>query len=469
MNRSARGDAASETVVTLDVDSLDLEGHGVARHDGKVAFVRGALPGERVQAAVVRRKPRFDVAETRVVLRENASRVRPRCPHFGACGGCSMQHLEARAQVSVKQRALEDTLWHLGRVRPATMLRPIVGPAWGYRYRARFSVRHVAKKGGVLVGFHERGSSFVADIRECHVVPPRMSALLLPLRDLVAGLSIRDRVPQIEMALGQPEAGDGDPARAADRSDELVVALVLRVLDPPTEDDLQRLRAFGRQHRIEWWLQPKGPDSIALLDPDDGSRLAYRLDEFGLTMRYRPTDFTQVNHAINAVLVGQAVRLLAPEPHERVADLFCGLGNFTLPLATRAASVLGVEGSDALVRRAAQAAADNGLAARTEFRVADLFDLTSASWRALGHFDRILVDPPREGALALSKVLSEPGLPRPRRMVYVSCNPATLARDLGVLVHEGGWKLRAAGIVNMFPQTSHVESMAVLDSDGPCL
>ena len=447
---SGRGiDAGIDAAIVLQVESLDLEGHGVARHGGKVVFVRGALPGERVRAQVVRRKPRFDVADTVEVLRENASRVRPRCPHFGTCGGCSMQHLHSRAQVSVKQRALEDTLWHLGRVRPATMLRPMAGPAWGYRWRARLSVRHVAKKGGVLVGFHERASSFVADIRECHVVPPAVSALLLPLRELVGALSIRDRVPQIELAIGTGE----------------VIALVMRILEPPSPDDLARVRAFGERYGIEWWLQPKGPDSAVLLNAVAGaeSRLAYRLDEFGLTMPYRPTDFTQVNQSINVALVGQAVRLLDPQPHERVADLFCGLGNFTLPLATRAAAVLGIEGSEALLRRAREAAAGNGLAARTRFQAMNLFELTPAQWQAMGPFDRVLIDPPREGALAVAKALADPATTRPRRLVYVSCNPATLARDLGILAHEGGWRVTAAGVINMFPQTSHVESMAVLE------
>ena len=460
MSRTARGEPAAPAGAVLEIDSLDLEGHGVARHEGKVAFVRGALPGERVQADIVRRKPRFDVAETRAVLRENASRVQPRCPHFGVCGGCSMQHLQARAQVSVKQRALEDTLWHLGRVRPQTVLRPLAGPAWGYRFRARLSVRHVAKKGGVLVGFHERASSYVADIRECHVMPPEMSALLVPLRELVGAMSIRDRVPQIEVAIGEQPGGQGGR--------ELVIALVMRVLEPPAEADVALLRAFAQRHRVEWWLQSKGPDSIVLLDAPLGvqSRLAYRLDEFGLLMRYRPTDFTQVNHAVNAAMVGQAVRLLAPEPHERVADLFCGLGNFTLPLATRAAAVAGIEGSEQLVRRAREAAADNGLAARAEFRSANLFELTPEQWRSLGRFDRVLIDPPREGALAVARALADPGAAPPARVVYVSCNPATLARDLAVLVHEGGWQVWAAGVVNMFPQTSHVESMAVLEPPG---
>jgi 23S rRNA (uracil1939-C5)-methyltransferase len=430
------------------IESLDLDANGVSRADGKVAFVRGALPGEQVVARIVRRKPRFDVAEVVSVERESPLRATPRCPHFGTCGGCSMQHVEPRAQVSIKQRALEDALWHIGRVRAETLLPPIVGPAFGYRFRARLSVRHVPKKGGVLVGFHERGSSYVADMRECHVLSPEVSALLLPLRELVAGLSIRDRMPQVEVAQG-----------------ETVLALVFRILEPLTVDDEAALRAFGDRHRLEVWLQPKGPDSITLLQSPAGagSALHYTLPEFGVAMPFRPTDFTQVNHVINASLVGRAIRLLDPQPTDRVADLFCGLGNFTLPLATRSASVVGIEGSAALVGRAQDNAAANGLSERCAFRTANLFELDGADWRALGPFDRVLVDPPREGALAVAQALSAPDTPRPARVVYVSCNPATLARDAAVLVHEGGWTLRQAGAINMFPHTSHVESMAVFE------
>ena len=431
------------------VDSLDIEANGVARGDGKVTFVRGALPGETVTARVVRRKPRFDVAEVESIQRASPLRTVPRCRHFGTCGGCSMQHVEARAQVSIKQRALEDALWHVGKVRAESLLPPIVGPAYGYRFRARLSVRHVPKKGGVLVGFHERGSSYVADMHACPVLPPRVSALLLPMRELVASLSIRDRTPQIEVAHG-----------------DTVLALVVRVLEPPSEGDLDRLRAFGASHRVELWLQPRGPDSIELLCTPSGgtaSSLRYALPEFGVSMPFRPTDFTQVNPAINAALVARAVRLLDPRPTERVADLFCGLGNFTLPLATRARETLGVEGSAPLVERASRNARENGLQTRAAFRVANLFELTIDGWSALGGFDKVLIDPPREGALAVARALASSEGSRPARMVYVSCNPATLARDAAVLVHEGGWHLRTAGVVNMFPHTSHVESMAVFE------
>ena len=447
--------AAGESFV-VDVESLDLDAQGVAHRDGKVVFVRDVLPRERVRAQLVRRKPKFDVAQTLDVVRASCARVVPRCPHFGTCGGCSMQHLDERSQLAIKQRALEDQLEHIGKVRPETMLRPIAGPAWGYRYRARLSVRHVPKKGGVLVGFHERGSSYVADMRECHVLPARVSALLVPLRELVAGLDMRERMPQIEVALG--EAGG-----------ETVLALVFRVLEPASARDRDALVAFARANAFELWFQPKGPDSIELVHAPgtaDGaapaSRLAYDLPEFGVTMPYRPTDFPQVNHRVNTALVSRALRLLAPQAHERVADLFCGLGNFSLPLARLAREVVGVEGSATLVARAERNARDNALAARASFRVADLFELGGDDWRALGRFDRVLVDPPREGALAVCKALADDPV-KPARIVYVSCNPATLARDAGLLVHAGGFRAVAAAAVNMFPHTSHVESMMVFE------
>lgn len=432
----------------LEIESLDLDANGVARNDGKVVFVRGALTGETVTARIVRRKPKYDVAEVDTIERASAQRVLPRCPNFGICGGCSMQHIEPRAQVSLKQRVLEDTLWHIGKVRAETMLAPIVGPAYGYRYRARLSVRHVLKKGGVLVGFHERGSSFVADMRECHVLPPAASALLVPLRELVGALSIRDRMPQVEMAHGETH-----------------IELVLRVLQSPTDEDRLLLRQFSERHAVALWLQSSGPDSIEYLCGPAGSHstLHYALPAFGVVMPFRPTDFTQVNHAINATLVSRALSLLDVQAHERIADLFCGLGNFTLPLATQAAEVLGIEGSKTLVERACANALANGLQAKASFRAANLFQITPQTWQSLGAFDRLLIDPPREGAHALVQALIAPGSIRPRRIVYVSCNPATLARDAAILIHEGGLVLRTAGVINMFPHTSHVESIAVFE------
>jgi 23S rRNA (uracil1939-C5)-methyltransferase len=443
----------------LQVESLDLEAQGVARRvDGKVVFIEGALPGERVQVQVSRRKNNWEQGTLTALQNESSQRVRPRCPHFGlhagACGGCKMQHLDAGAQVAIKQRVLEDNLWHLGKVKPERVLRPIEGPTWGYRYRARFSVRHVAKKGTVLVGFHERKSRYVADMRECHVVPKHVSDLLLPLRALIDGMDQRERLPQIELAIGDD-----------------VTALVLRHLEPLTAADLGRLRAFAEQHGVQWWLQPKGPDTVHLLD-EGGPVLAYTLPEFGVTMPFKPTDFTQVNHHINSVLVARAVRLLDPRPEERVIDWFCGLGNFTLPLARHAREVLGVEGSEVLVARSRDNAAANGLSAHTRFEARNLFEITPQDVTAWGPADKWLVDPPREGAFALAKALADlhqdpslapPGWQPPRRIVYVSCSPATLARDAGLLVHQAGYRCVAAGAVNMFPHTAHVESMAVFE------
>lgn len=440
----------------LTVESLDIEAQGVAHNnEGKVVFIEGALPGEQAQVEVHKRKNQWEQATLRVLRRESSQRVRPACPHFGlhagACGGCKMQHLHAGAQVAIKQRVLEDNLAHLGKVRPERMLRPIEGPTWGYRLRARLSVRYVAKKGTVLVGFHERKSRYVADMSECHVVPRDVSDMLLPLRALIGAMEARERLPQIELAVG-----DG------------VTALVLRHLEPLSPGDLKHLRDFAAKHGVQWWLQPKGPETVHLLD-EGGPELAYTLPEFGLTMPFKPTDFTQVNHQINTVLVGRALRLLDVQRGERVIDWFCGLGNFTLPLATRAREVLGIEGSEVLVERSRQNAVRNGLGAKASFAARNLFEITPEDLVSFGAADKWLVDPPREGAFALAKALADlaPAAPAgwalPKRIVYVSCNPATLARDAGLLVNVAGYRCTAAGAVNMFPHTAHVESIAVFD------
>jgi len=428
---------------TLNVESLDQEGRGVARRDGKAIFIEGALPGEEVTCSVYRKKPSYEVATLEAVIRESASRVAPRCPHFGNCGGCSLQHFDARAQVAVKQRVLEDSLWHIGRVRPEQMLPAIYGSAWGYRHRARFTVRHVPKKGGALVGFHEKKSSYVADMDSCEVLPPRTSALIRPLRDLVGALSIRTRLPQIEVALGEE----------AD-------VLVFRVLEPLLPPDVEALRAFEERHGIHIYLQPGGPETAHPLSAERTPDLFYALPEFDLKIRFAPTEFTQVNHAVNVVLVRRALGLLDAQPGERVADLFCGVGNFTLAIARSGASVVGVEGSEELVRRATQNAEMNGLSASASFVTRDLYRGTGDPLGGLGRFDLMLIDPPRDGAIHVIHALPDDG---PRRLVYVSCNPGTLARDAAVLVQTRGYRLSAAGVVNMFPHTSHVESIAVFD------
>jgi 23S rRNA (uracil1939-C5)-methyltransferase len=428
---------------SLHVESLDQEGRGIARRDGKTIFVEGALPGERVMASVYRRKPAFEIATTQRVLKPSASRVVPRCPYFGTCGGCALQHLDEHTQVAVKQRVLEDTLWHIGKVRPAQMLSPIRGPAWAYRHRARFTVRHVPKKGGTLVGFHERRSSYVADMTSCAIMPQRVSALLPKLRELIGRLSIHRRVPQVEVSVGE----------GAD-------VLVFRILEPLSPEDETALRDFAERHAVYVYLQPRGPDTAHPFHPAAGADLHYALPEFDVRIYFRPTDFTQVNHAVNAVLVRRAMQLLEPCAGERIGDFFSGLGNFALPIARSGAQVVGFEGSDTLVARARENARRNGLAERVQFETMNLFALDAERLAALGQFDRMLIDPPRDGAVELVKALGER---IPRRIVYVSCNPATLARDAAVLVHAKGFELTSAGVVNMFPHTAHVESVARFD------
>jgi 23S rRNA (uracil1939-C5)-methyltransferase len=423
----------------LHIDSLDAEGRGVARNDeGKVVFVEGALPGEQVEAALIDERAAFDLARMVAVLEPSSGRRVPRCPYFGTCGGCATQHADARTQVAAKQRWLEDCLARIGKVKPEAMLPPIYGQEWNYRQRARLSARFVPKRGGALVGFRERRSTFVAEMRSCDVLPERISQLIPKLRVLVNDLSIRQRLPQIELA-------GGDEAEV----------LVIRHLDPLTEDDEAILRAFAEDAGVWVWLQPRGPDSAHPFHPANGRQLFYSLPEFGVRIAFHPTDFTQVNHGVNRLLVSRAVRLLDAQPGERIADVFSGLGNFALPIATRGAHVLGLEGSEPLVARARENAAANGLSA--EFRVANLFE---PGFEALGPFDKLLLDPPREGAVAVVKSLPETW---PRRIVYVSCDPATLARDAAVLVHTKGFRLAAAGVVNMFPHTAHVESIALFE------
>lgn len=488
---------AVPAMLRCQIESVDLDGHGIARQQGKVAFVHGALPGEVVEARVLRSKPRFDVATVERIIQANPARQVPRCPHYGVCGGCNLQHADIRAQVAFKQRVLEDTLWHLGRVRPGQLLPPIQGPGWGYRFRARLSVRDVPAKGGVLIGFHEKNSSYVAHLAQCPVLPEKVSAMLPALRRLIASLTIRQRLPQVEVAVGDcpglpahllelpvpsgsrpagkqgicQQAGPGGAGPSAARHP---LALSFRVLLPPAPADLEALRAFAREHAAEIWLQPRGPDSVSLLCDAQGgqgpSALAYELPEFGIRIPFAPTDFTQVNAGVNRQLLARAVRMLDLQLDDRVADLFCGLGNFTLPLATRARRVIGVEGVAALVERARHNALLNQPVLKAapgrrgvSFRQANLFEFDVQAWQALGPVDKLLIDPPRDGALAVAKVLAAlPAGLRPARMVYVSCNPATLARDLGIMVHEGGWRVLTAGVANMFPHTAHVESIALL-------
>ena len=428
---------------TLGIESLDSEGRGVARDDGKVVFVEGALPGEVVEAETTRRGSSFDQAQVVRVLRGSAGRREPHCPHFGRCGGCATQHADLKTQMAAKQRWLEDCLQRIGKVRADTLLSIVYGEEWGYRHRARMSVRGLPPPRGALVGFHERKSSYVADMRQCDNLPPRISRLITPLRELVTGLDMRERLPQVEIAVG-----------------DKVDVLVVRNLDPVSEADAAKLRSFADKEGVWLWLQPKGPATAAPFHPLSMPDLDYTLPEFGIRIGFRPTDFIQVNHGVNRILVRRAVRMLDPQPGERIADLFCGVGNFSLPLAASGATVVGIEGAEELVERARSNAEANGLASRASFECADLFEAGAHKLVLSGPFDKMLIDPPRSGAAEVIKALPDAW---PSRIVYVSCDSATLARDAGMLVSTKGFRLSAAGVVNMFPHTTHVESIALFE------
>ena len=425
----------------MEVVSLAHDGRGVARVDGKTVFVEGALPGEVVMALRRRGHRRYDEAVTVEVLAASADRVEPRCSHFGTCGGCALQHLDGARQVEAKQAHLAEQFARLGGVEPTAWLSPLRGPMWGYRRRARLGVKYVPKKGRVLVGFRERAKPFVTDVRNCPVLAQPVGGLVGALGELIGQLSIRDRLPQIEVAVA-----------------ERTTALVARVLDPPTAADCGLLAAFAASHGVEFYLQPGGLDSVVpLLGP--ATPLTYHLPQFDVEIRFAPSDFIQVNADINAQAVSLALSLLDPSPTDTVLDLFCGLGNFTLPLARRTARVIGVEGEPGLVARARDNARANR-APNAEFHVADLsVDPGDPAW-GRGPCQRVLLDPPRAGAAAVLAML---GRLRPERIVYVSCHPASLARDAGVLVNELGFRLGAAGVMDMFPHTAHVESIAMFE------
>jgi 23S rRNA (uracil1939-C5)-methyltransferase len=452
---------------------MDLEAQGIARlpninpeEPGKVAFIQGALPGELVTYITTKQKARFEKGRVLEIHRPAVFRTQPKCQWFGKCGGCTMQHLDSRAQLSMKQRVLEDNLWHLAKIKPEIMMRPLMGPEWGYRYRARLSVvNRSIKKGTVLVGFHEAQNAYVADMTSCEVLPELISKLLPKLRDLVMSLSIRDRLPQIELAIG--ELDTVEKTQSLERGKPV---LVFRHLLPFTQEDQDYLKTFAIEHDIWLWTQAQGPETVKPFYPQTG-KLLYRLPEFGVEIPFLPTDFTQINHQMNRSLVGKAVRLLEVQKADRVLDLFCGIGNFTLPLATVAHEVVGIEGSKQLTERAMQNAKHNHLSAKVSFQCANLFEIDASTIRSWGRAERWLIDPPRDGAFALAKGLVELANSTdpddqtflPKRLVYVSCNPATLARDVDLLVNQARYRLLQAGVMNMFPHTSHVESMAVFE------
>ncbi len=454
-----------QPILTATIESLDQEGRGVAHVDGKAIFIDGALPRETVRYQSHKIKPSYEVANTIDILKSSALRVAPKCPHYGVCGGCKLQHLEFSAQVATKQRLLENDLWHIGKVRATNMLPPLFGPTWGYRHKARLSVKYVAKKERVLVGFNEKATRYVADMDSCEVLVPQVSALIKPLQDLIVQLSIRDKLPQIELAVGEPNVNI-NPGNTYP-----VIVLIFRIMADLTDSDRHLFETFADAHQVQIWTQTKGPDTIKPFYPLNAPQLQYSLPEFDLVYPFKPNEFTQVNPQINQVMIRRAMQLLAPQANDTIADFFCGIGNFTLPIARSGAKVLGLEGLANLVERANESAALNALQANTQFGVADLFKMTPESLANLGHFDKWLIDPPRDGAFDLIKALPDvlhsgaenAKINRPQRIVYVSCNPATLARDAGILVHEKGYQLKAAGVINMFTHTAHVESIALFE------
>jgi 23S rRNA (uracil1939-C5)-methyltransferase len=437
LSGAAAPEAPEQTAV---VAGLTHEGEGVV-HGGKTVFVAGALPGERIRFRRRRRHRQHDEGELLEVLEPSSERVSVRCAHFGVCGGCALQHLAPAAQLAAKDQELREALSRIAHAQPARWLAPLSGPAWAYRRRARLGAKFVRKKGRVLVGFRERAAPYVADLAACEVLAAPAGRLLAPLAALLDELTVRDQVPQVEVAV----ADNG-------------TAFVLRVLKAPSAPDIERLQAFAARHGVRWFLQPGGLDSVSELG-GGGAPLYYRLPRFDLELTFAPTDFIQVNAVMNEALVSCALELLELTPQAQVLDLFCGLGNFTLPLARHSAQVLGVEGDAALIERARANAHHNGVS-NAEFLCADLAAAgeAGAPWPAR-EYSHVLLDPPRSGARELLRPLARLA---PRRVLYVSCHPGSLARDLALLVHEHGFVLEAAGVIDMFPHTAHVESLALL-------
>jgi len=432
--------------VRATIEALSHDGRGICHIDGKVTFVSRALPGEKVLFVYKSRRGKFDEGDVVEVLQASPQRIEPRCPHFGVCGGCSLQHLSPEDQIAAKQARLLENLAHLGKVSPEQVLPPLTAQPWGYRRKARLGVKFMRREEVVRVGFREKHSAFLTDAKQCDVLHPAIGQRLAELGELVNTLSVRDKVPQIEIAVGEDNT-----------------ALVFRHLVPLTAEDEQRLTAYGQANGLGIFVQPKGPDTIRRLWPEpsatDDFVLSYRLPNYDVELRFRPTDFTQVNAELNRQMIDRALGMLALQPDDRVLDLFCGLGNFSLPLARQAGSVVGVEGEGSLVERARDNAARNGID-NIEFHAADLNgDLEAEPWYGRG-FNKLLLDPPRSGAPVVVEKLAKP---YPQRIVYVSCDPATLARDAGTLVHQHGYRLVSAGVMDMFPHTAHVESIALFE------
>ena len=440
MTRRRRRPRLPEGDFPAHIDSMSHDGRGVARIEDKATFIQGALPGEDVHFRYTARKRSHDEGQVSEVLSASPQRVEPRCEHYAICGGCSLQHMGPQAQIEAKQAVLLENLQHIGKVEPQSVLPPLLNDSpWGYRRKARLGVKYVAKKGKVLVGFRERGNSFVADLARCHVLHPRVGELLPQLGEMIDSLSIRDRVPQIEMAM----------------DDERCV-LIFRILDALSPDDMQTLLAFGEQHNVIPYVQPGGPDTVAPLGAEPAD-LRYSLPNQDLELAFLPGDFTQVNTDINRKMVSHALEMLQAKNSDRVLDLFCGVGNFTLPLARHAGTVVGVEGDAGLVQRARDNAQRNGLE-NVEFFTANLYEeLAPTSWLKQS-FNKALLDPPRSGAQQVLHLLPKMGVDT---ILYISCYPGTLARDAGELVNEQGYQLVSAGVMDMFPHTAHVESIAL--------
>ncbi|MCC5863165.1 MAG: 23S rRNA (uracil(1939)-C(5))-methyltransferase RlmD [Gammaproteobacteria bacterium] len=432
---------APRRIEGVSVESLSHEGRGIARVEGKTVFIHGALPGERVDIEVTRSHRDYDEADAIAIHQASPQRVEPRCEVYGRCGGCATQHMSAELQLAFREQALFEQLERATGGAPATRLAPLTGEPWHYRRRARLGAKYVPGKGGALVGFRERLKYYLTDMRWCHTLEREAAALIAPLRELIGSLSIRERVPQIELAAG-----------------EASLALVLRVLSPPDEHDRALLDAFEAEHDVSLYLQTGGPNTVVPLSASSRP-LTYRLAAFDVEFEFLPTDFVQVNAALNEAMVVRVVELLEPHEGLRVLDLFAGLGNFTLPLARRGCRVRAVEGERTLVARARENALRNGLP-EVEHALADLFDESPAADWMQGRWDRVLLDPPRAGAKQVCETMDRLA---PERIVYVSCNPATLARDAGVLVQRHGYQLSAAGVLDMFPQTAHAEAVAVFD------
>ena len=433
---------SKKKLVLATIENIDQEGRGVTHIDGKAIFVEGALQGELVEFESYVRKPTYEIAFTERVIRQSNLRVKPKCDHFNRCGGCSMQHFEFQAQIAAKQRVFENTLSRIGKVKPETILTPLAGPSWHYRYKGRLRVKFVIKKNKVLVGFNEKRTHFIADISSCEVLPKNLSNILPQLQELITKLSIKDKIPQIEFA-----------------ADQNHLVLVLRILDVLNDNDEFLLNTFSSQYPVQFWTQSKGPDTVKPLSKKDDVKLSYTLKEFGLQFNFMPYDFTQINPFINQVLVRSAMSLLKPSHDDQILDFFCGLGNFTLPIARSGSKVTGIEGSVSLLERAKQCRDENDLESLVDYQCMNLFEITKELLLQLGKANKWLIDPPRDGAFQLVQLIDDDI--NPSLIVYVSCNPATLARDAQILVNEKGYRLDKAGIVNMFPHTSHVESIAL--------